>query len=511
MKQSTLLQVSFLLVRLGYGFNCSITPIYVDIHKRAVHGSSIFQYGAFIGVGTPAQNQSIWPSLRHNETSFASSDFCSNSNLTDCIDSTGGNVQFNLSSTWNQSSNYHDTDLQNAFASGVAGTDNLHLYTHFFETDPAFEHVVPGSDVEFANSGYISPGIVGFGSSSTLLQRLYDLGLITARMYSLYIGSGMDRAAGVVNGSNVLGGYDSGRFTAPVHTYDMDLSSEDFLPVTVSNIVLDDPSNASLRNVSIMNNTAPFTAKITTDQYPLTLPYAITQSFISHTSAIPSNNTDGSLQIPTPTTFNGSLSFTLSDNFTITLPPEVVSNVSGLTPIAANDQPDDANTTFYLSVAWLSQVYLMLDYESSKFHLAQVIPKNAYVMPQPWCPSSTPIPYDYGNPNPNASPFWAKGLIGAVIGGTIGGLAVFTAVVSLFVFWKGHRYGVLQERQWVAREKSMKVKLQLNGSDIEMSPLREKEEDIVYPEVLAPAPYRPRSGISDLSEDPRYEPYRQNI
>lgn len=424
-------------------------------------------------------------------------------------------MQFNLSSTWNQSSAYQSTDLENAFATGVQGTDNLHLYTHFFETDPAFEHVVPDSNVEFANSGDVSPGIVGLGPSSTLLQRLYDLNLTTGRVYSLYIGSGMDRADGVVNGSNVFGGYDSGRFQAPVHSYNMDLTSDEYLSVTVSNVILDEPSNNSLRNVSIMNGTAPFTAKITTDQYPLSLPYSITQAFASHTSAVPSNNSDGSLQITQP--FNGTLTITLSDNFTITLPPEVVYNVSGLSPIAANNQPDDASNIFYLSVAWLSQVYLMLDFEASKFHLAQAIAENAYVMPQPWCPSSTPVPYDYANPNPYASSFWAKGLIGAVIGGVIGGSAVFTLLVVIFVFWKGRRYGRLEEQMGSQQEKSrgfgglgkMKVKLQLNGSDIEMSPLKEKE-DVMYPEIQTPMPYRPHSQFSNLSRDSRYEPYREH-
>lgn len=79
--------------------NCSIKPIYVDIHKRFVNGTDAFLYGSFIGVGNRAQNQSIWPSLQRNETSFASSDFCSNSNLADCLVSTGGNVKYNLSTS----------------------------------------------------------------------------------------------------------------------------------------------------------------------------------------------------------------------------------------------------------------------------------------------------------------------------------------------------------------------------------------------------------------------------
>lgn len=55
---------------------CDSSPIYVDVHKREVNGTNDFIYGAFIGIGNPHQNQSLWPSLVHNETYFAADDFC---------------------------------------------------------------------------------------------------------------------------------------------------------------------------------------------------------------------------------------------------------------------------------------------------------------------------------------------------------------------------------------------------------------------------------------------------
>jgi hypothetical protein len=87
-------------VRVTLAFNCSTPPIYVDIHKRVVHGTDVFQYGSFIGVGTTAQNQSLWPSLSQNETTVANIDFCSHSNLTDCVHSTRGNFDFTASTSY---------------------------------------------------------------------------------------------------------------------------------------------------------------------------------------------------------------------------------------------------------------------------------------------------------------------------------------------------------------------------------------------------------------------------
>ena len=92
-----LVTVSFFAGALA--FNCSIPPIYVDVHKRAVHGSNTFQYGSFVGVGTPAQNQSLWFTLSDNETSVADGDFCQQSNLTDCNNTSGGFFATNLSTT----------------------------------------------------------------------------------------------------------------------------------------------------------------------------------------------------------------------------------------------------------------------------------------------------------------------------------------------------------------------------------------------------------------------------
>ena len=87
------------LVQVVFAFNCSIPPIYVDIHKRAVHNSDLFQYGLFVGLGTASQNFSMWPSLVHNETSFASIDFCTDSSPSNCQNNTHGMFQSELSTT----------------------------------------------------------------------------------------------------------------------------------------------------------------------------------------------------------------------------------------------------------------------------------------------------------------------------------------------------------------------------------------------------------------------------
>lgn len=69
------------------------------MHYREVHGTDHFEWGSFLGVGVPSQNQSLWPSITQNETSVADINFCSNSSLADCEDSTNGFFEPSLSAT----------------------------------------------------------------------------------------------------------------------------------------------------------------------------------------------------------------------------------------------------------------------------------------------------------------------------------------------------------------------------------------------------------------------------
>ncbi|QDS68605.1 hypothetical protein FKW77_001142 [Venturia effusa] len=424
--------------------NCSIKPVYVDIHKRAVNGTSAFPYGSFIGVGNPFQNQSIWPSLRRNETSFASSQFCSNSSLTNCLGSTGGNVHYNLSRSFKEDSNYSSKDSLDIASHSLKGNDDIHLYTHWFLTDPAFQTLVHDAPVEFALAGDADPGIVGIGSASTILERLLQLKLIAAKTYSLFIGAGMERAGGVINGSNTFGGYDAGRFKEPVYTYSMDLANPNYLPVTVTDIIVDDPGNPDLKNKSIMDNGKSFEARITTDQYPMLFPSSVTSNFAKILSAKSSDYPDSSLRLDNP--FNGTMTIHIGE-FKITLPSSIISNITNISPIQENND-EDYDGPFYLSTAFLTQVYLMLDFESSKFHLAEAVQKNNYVIPTTFCPGATPVPHIYNN----SSVFLKQGLIGAVVGGVIGGSAILTVLTMWLMFWRRSRYAKDQEKRWSAED-----------------------------------------------------------
>ena len=351
--------------------------------------------------------------------------------------------------------NYQAFDEKPIGNESIYGRDTLHLYTHFVETDPASETLVHHFPVEVATSGDISPGVVGVGVQSTVLQELFDHNLIAGRTYSLYVGTGMERAGGSFNGSNTFGGYDQGRFRGNVHSYSMNITDPNPLNVSVVDIIVNDGSKDvslfdSNKFHSLHGKPSAFTARITTDQYPMSLPYEITENFKSLLSAEPSGHSDGSLHIPKP--FHGTMSIVLDDGFTVTLPNEIMYNASGLSPVA--ERPKNSDDDFYLSLAWLTQVYVMVDYDSYAFHLAQAVIDHQFVQMQTFCPKAVPVVYE----PPQTSSFLTQGLIGAVVGGVIGGLGLIACAIWGCVFWARRRMIRAEERAQV--EKALaKVKM----------------------------------------------------
>ncbi|KAI9839058.1 MAG: hypothetical protein M1837_002276 [Sclerophora amabilis] len=414
-------------------FNCSIDPIYVDIHYRRVHDVEVEAWGSFVGLGTATQNLSLPISLSHNETSVADAGFCKDSGLRDCETSTGGFFEPSLSKTWKAADDYRskDDDEQSPEERSY-GTDTFYLYTHFFQTDPAFQTHVDDFPVQVATSGDANPAWLGMGHSSTLLDRLYSEGLISSRSFSYYVGTAEPRAGGDVNGSITFGGYDASRFTGPVHNYTMDGATSNPFQVHVSDIVINGVDGAS-NNVSLLDTdkfsnlsddeASGFDAEISTDQWPLSLPYEITQNFLSALSAEPSDAPDGSLRLKKP--FNGTISIVLSDGFSITLPSEVVYSQSRLSPVV--DRSKDSSEPFRLSSAWLSQVYLMVDYDADAFHLAQAVPEAPFISTRTTCPKTVPAPYE----RPARKPFSRVGLTGAIVGGVVGFMALCTGIFCL--------------------------------------------------------------------------------
>ncbi|RMZ88448.1 hypothetical protein DV736_g4327, partial [Chaetothyriales sp. CBS 134916] len=446
---ATILLALFSLVFAAHAAatNCSAGPVYVDFHSRVVDGGFNYQYGLFAGIGTQSQNQSMWPSLLDNETYLASTDFCDNTKYQSCRNETHGVFVPGISQSFEaQSLQSLDThDFQTVSVSDT-GTDTLNIFTHYYDPSPPNVTFVPKFPVTVLtnfssdSSPWFGPsGGLGLGPSSTVLKLLYDQGSISSRSFGFYVGAAYARAGGAANGSLTLGGHDSGRWTEPIYDFPifpLTSPTDGSTPfkVTVQSISLLNADNTTLGQL----NDSPFDAYISTSQFPLTLPDDATSKFAALTKGTPNTNPyDTTFELPS--SFTGSLSITLSTGLTVTIPNSELRNASNISPVSSIPAASNSSTASpppivpVLGTSFLSHLYLIVQYSSTPptFHLAPVLPFGAYVQVVSLCDSSTLTPA----PPVSVSSFAAKGIVGAIIGGVIGGIGL-----TFTVWWCARRY-----------------------------------------------------------------------
>ncbi|KPI36371.1 uncharacterized protein AB675_2950 [Cyphellophora attinorum] len=462
---SILLATFFLTVFASAQESCNgLSPIYVDFHDRNVNNTETrIQYGLFIGVGTPFQNQSLWPSIRRNETTFSGPDYCGSNSSDLCMQQTHGTYRTEDSQTFESVSfEVRDKNLSIAPADVAAmGNDTLRIYEHYFDPSPPMLHnitdfpVTELTDYKSNRSSWYGPsGQLGLGADAPILSRLVEQGAISTRSFGLYVGTAYPRAGGAINGSLTLGGFDSGRLEGDAYNYtlttDYDAGAgETPFRVEVQSVVLNDLSD---NNSSTTLSSEPFDAFLTTDQYSMSFPQSITDAFLKRTSTDPEvrENDFSEPSLYLPETANFSLTINLSSGLRVIIPPEELRNVSNASPISPPTLlSSSANSTTSLSgppllgSSFLAHLYLSVNYDaepSPAFYLNDARPHGPYVMTQPLCASdSVPV----GVEPVKVSSWSRKGTIGAVLGGVIGGVAL---VVVAWWCWVGQRWRRLRRQ-----------------------------------------------------------------
>jgi hypothetical protein len=426
--------------------NCSIKPIYVDFHDRCVDDCFTIQYGLFIGVGDPFQNESLWPSISRNEITFSGVDFCADGSSEQCVNQTHGLYSPGTSLAFQERQNYVALDNNDALTQGLAtidavGTETMNIFTHYFDPSPPNVtrltevpiHVL--SNYSSPNSPWFGPsGLLGLGQDSTVLTRLHDSDLISSRSFGLFVGTAYPRAGGAINGSLTLGGYDSGRFTDDAVEYELAAPAANSNDPTPYRVQVASVSLTNGNNETTVLSQGQFDAYLTTSQYEVTLPSDITSTFASLTSAAPAGDELASLispNLPAPLTipsdFSGALTITLTSGLNIIFDTTSGSlrNTSNLSPISSSPSADTPVIPL-LGTSALAHLYLTTNYDSTppKFYLNPSAPHGPYVITQPLCANDVPEAYT----SPRISSFQRNGTIGAILGGVIGGIGLTFAV-----------------------------------------------------------------------------------
>ena len=334
-------------------------------------------------------------------------------------------------------------------SNSTLGTDTLHLYTHFFEENGASDTSVPGLPITVLDSPPSSATInssepplssifstVGLGPTSTLLQALYSQGKISSRSFGLYLGQAqlplpssenIAEVAWSVNGSLTLGGYDSARFADPVTSFPLQEPSDGPTTLKVQinslNLSIDNNQNKGPADLLPSNLTSGASsgipAYISASSAPLVLPPAVLSNVESSISGLPST-----------TSLKLSLSLSSSSGpaiYTIPFTPADLTNL--IKPSASDSAPS------LLGLPFLSATYLIVSYDSATFYLAPVIPSAPYIIPQTVCPKATPTRYV----PPSGHGFSKQGLVGAILGGIIAGIAITGVAICSARSWRRRR------------------------------------------------------------------------
>lgn len=335
------------------------------------------------------------------------------------------------------------------------GTDTAHLYIHYFESDPAMETTMEAVPISVLDSAPTSNSSAPFsnlalGPTSSLLQSLYNAGKISSRSFGLYLGeaafpssplssnsaSGLPWAA---NGSVTLGGYDAARLRNPVGSFQLQQppAGPNAFKVTVADVRLtlnNSESETSLVEASTDRADTAFDAYVSTSSVPMVLPSQILDNLKDRTANL-------------PPTSNLTLSFVLktSDG---SQPFQVFITPSSLT--TAITSPPDGSSSFTLGIPFLSSNYMAVDYDTSTFYLAPAVPSAPFISQTTYCPRVTPKPYS----RPDVHGFSKQGLIGAVIGGSIGVVAAIALAYCLIGHWWRKRK---EERLYGTRGKEIEM------------------------------------------------------
>lgn len=282
------------------------------------------------------------------------------------------------------------------------------------------------SDYTSDQDPFFNSGSLGLGPSSTLLKQLVDAGKIGQNVVGLYLGTAYPRAGGSQNGSIVLGGYDAGRIDGEAHEYpqvDMPTAHASPFRVHVKQMSLVTEDGSSIGLVTDEG----FDGYITTSQYAMELPHPVLSRLNTALGGSPTNDAEDVLQLPGA--FDGNLTVTLDDGYEITYPSEWISNASNRTPFSASDLSSNSTSnetrSLTFGTAFLHHLYMTIDYDASTFSLANAKMYNNYVQPQSLCPNTLPV----AAKTPKINGFVQSGLIGAILGGIIGGAGLTFCVI----------------------------------------------------------------------------------
>ncbi|KAJ9495762.1 hypothetical protein H2202_008805 [Exophiala xenobiotica] len=433
--------------------NCQngVPPMYLAWENVTVTtDQKAINRGVQISMGSPAQILSLRPSTTDDNLYVVNKANCAPQYNDSCAGLYGGVFDYSSSKTFAQISEaqWNGTEESNP---------NQLSFVHFNDMLTFGNASIYGYPSMYDQPGYGGQGVFPLGSDSDLLKIAVESGAIPSSVFGLWTGSRSINHP--VDGSIVLGGYDTTRVNGDLTTFKSQEKCE--FCVVVTGIEYEDVTGA--HNL-FSNSSESLQINLQPSERVLNVPQNVWENFQTVSNGV-YNATSGYLQYPTSNPPTGNLTVTLQNGYKTTIPTEELFylprtydengqysllNDTYLIPTILNTTNDGYVLNW--GVPYLTMNYIIGDYKRAQFKMAPAIRTDfdaqggGYVLQASCDPktsatasatssataggalttsSAAAVSHGGGGTNTGA-------IIGGVVGGVLGLIAIVGGLALLF-------------------------------------------------------------------------------
>jgi hypothetical protein len=327
--------------------------------------------GVQLSMGTPPQIVSLRPSTADDDLYVVNRAQCAPNYNDSCIGSYGGVFDYSTSTTFLEVS-------QGQWNGTVESNPNQLSFVHFNDLLTLGNASIYGYPAIYDEPGYGGQGVLPLGTDSDLLRIAVEAGAASSTVFGLWTGSrSIDHP---IDGSLVLGGYDTTRVEGSLTTFTSQKACE--MCVVVSGMTWDDGAGGGSTNL-FANSSETFTVNLQPSTNVLYVPQDVWEKFQDATDGVYSSPYLTYASNSTPT---GNLTVTFANGYTSSIPAEELFEL----PRWYDDdgQYVVADDTYTLSTVlnttgdgyvldwglpFLTMNYVIGDYKRAQFHLAPAV------------------------------------------------------------------------------------------------------------------------------------------
>lgn len=416
--------------------------------------------GIQLTMGSPPQIVALRPSTSDTNLYVVNEANCEPELNSTCIGTYGGVFDYRDSKTFSQVS-------EGQWNGTVVPSSKSLSYIHFNDQLSFGNATIYGYPAFYDEPGYGGQGVLPLGWDADFLKIAVEDGLVPSTVFGMWTGS--RSTSYPVDGSVVLGGYDTTRYKGELTTFDALPQCE--MCVTVTDLVY----NTDAGNFSLFSNASQaIQVHLQPADRMLEVPQNVWENFRDHSGGI--------YDQPYLTYYGGNppkgnLSVTLQNGYITVIPTDELFYY----PRGYNDEGryDVINNTYQLGlltnktndgyvfswgVPYLTMNYIIADYKRGEFKMAPAIRTDfaaqggGYILKASCDPTTavaTPTPTPTGNTtntiiSPSASAEASKGSnTGAIVGGVVGGVLGLIAILAGigFFIWRRRRQAAAQNAQ----------------------------------------------------------------